>query len=536
MGHFMSDEERMDFDVVIVGAGPAGLTAAIRLAQKKPELSIAILEKGAQVGAHILSGAVFNPSALNELLPDWQQQNAPITTAVSDDKLYFLTKNKRYRLPQPPMQHNKGNFIISLGELCQWLAEQAESLGVNIFPGFPASEIIYNDDKSRVLGVKTGAMGLDEQGKPGEMYQPGLIIGAKHIFIAEGCRGSLAEQLLRHFKLRNETKPQHYGIGIKEKWRIGSDQHQLGRVEHTIGWPIPANTYGGGFIYHGSDETISLGLIIGLHAPDPSLDPFMLLQRFKTHPQIAPLLQSGECIGYGARAINEGGWQSIPECHFPGGTLIGCSAGFVNVGEIKGIHHAMHSAMIAADAYLEDATSEVTMRIKQSATGKALYRGRNLYPAFKWGRTAGVVLSGIDQFVFRGKAPWTFSAPIADHLKLNACANPQIKQQKLSHPLMKRLLDQLALTHVDHREHQPCHLQLKDPKTPMAINWPKYGGPEQYYCPAGVYEYVTTDGKQRLQINSQNCIHCKTCDIKDPTQNIRWVPPEGGGGPNYISM
>jgi electron-transferring-flavoprotein dehydrogenase len=533
---FMNEEESLKFDAVIIGAGPAGLSTAIRLKQKNPELEVAVFEKGSQVGAHILSGAVFNPEALNDLLPDWQAQDAPVRQPVTQEYLHHFDKNSSHRAPMLPQQKSKHCYIISLGELCQWLAEQAEALGVAIFPGFAIAEALYSDDRSAVIGVKTQAMGLDKRGEPTDQYQPSMAVYARHVFVAEGARGSTAERIIEHFELRKDCAPQHYGIGIKEKWRINPDKHQAGRIDHSVAWPIPSNTYGGGFLYHAENNELIIGLIVALNSPDPRLDPYLLLQQYKSHPDVAPLLEGGECIGYGARAINEGGWQSIPQCHFPGGSLIGCSAGFVNVAEIKGIHHAMRSGIIAADAYLNDESEKLTHLIKQSKTGKALYRGRNIYPAFRFGAMLGMLYSGIDQFIFRGKAPWTLQAKIPDYQKLKPTHPPELKKASFKADSTLPQLTLVSLTHTHHRENQPIHLQLKDPDLPMQCNWPNYSGPEQYYCPAGVYEYVEADGQLHLQINGQNCIHCKTCDIRDPKQNIRWTVPEGGDGPNYVGM
>lgn len=532
----MDQEETLSFDAVVIGAGPAGLSSAIRLKQRNPELEVAVFEKGSQVGAHILSGAVFNPEVLTELLPNWQTLDAPVRQAVTEEHLLHFEKNSSRPVPMLPKQKSKHCFIISLGELCQWLAEQAEALGVAIFPGFAIANARYNNDKSAVIGVQTRAMGLDKNGEKTDQFQPSMTVEAKHVFIAEGARGSTAEQVINHFSLRQDCAPQHYGIGIKEKWQIDPSKHQAGRIDHSVGWPIPKDTYGGGFVYHGENNTLIIGLIVALNCPDPKLDPYRLLQQLKSHPTIASLLQNGECLGYGARAINEGGWQSIPQCHFPGGSLIGCSAGFVNVAEIKGIHHAMRSAIIAADAFIDNECEQLTTKIKQSKTGLALYHSRNIYPAFKYGTMLGMLASGIDQFIFRGRAPWTLQAKTPDYKKLQPTQPPELKKHSFKAESTLPLLNLVELTHTHHRENQPVHLHLKDPALPIQSNWPTFSGPEQYYCPAGVYEYVESDGKKRLQINSQNCIHCKTCDIRDPNQNIQWTVPEGGDGPNYVGM
>jgi electron-transferring-flavoprotein dehydrogenase len=532
----MSEEESLRFDAVIIGAGPAGLTAAIRLKQQKPDLEVAVFEKGSQVGAHIVSGAIFNPEVLTELIPNWQNKNAPVRQKVLREYFNHFDKKTSHKTPLLPQQKSKHCYIISLGELCQWLASEAELLGVNIFPGFSISEPIYNDDKTAVIGVKTRAMGLDKNGNETQQYQPSFHVNAKHIFVAEGARGSVAEQIIQQFFLRKDCSPQHYAIGIKEKWQINSGKHEAGRIEHSMGWPIPNNTYGGGFVYHAENNQLIIGIIVALNGSNPRLDPYFLLQQYKSHPSISPLLEGGECMGYGARAINEGGWQSIPQCHFPGGSLIGCSAGFVNIAEMKGIHHAMRSGLIAADAYVNEKKKNLTHLIQESKTGQALYRARNIYPSFKWGNFFGMLYTGIDQFVLRGKAPWTFKAKIPDYRQIKPVSPPTLKNNTFKAPSTLPLLTLVSLTHTHHRENQPIHLRLKNSKLPIECNWPKYSGPEQYYCPAGVYEYVETEGYFHLQINAQNCIHCKTCDIRDPEQNIQWTVPEGGDGPNYIGM
>ena len=532
----MEEIETLSFDCVIVGAGPAGLSAAIRLAQRQPSLSIAVVEKGAQVGAHILSGAVFNPSVLSELIPDWAQRNAPLRQAVKQETFCYLTQNRRIPLPMLAEQRSKGCYIISLGELCQWLAQEAESRGVHIFPGYAIESPCFDTEQNTVVAVQTRAMGLDQSGQPTAGYQPSIRLAGNHIFIAEGARGSTAEQIIQHFNLRASAQPQHYGIGIKEKWRIQPKNHQPGRVMHTIGWPIPHHTYGGGFVYHADKQELIIGLILALNSKDPRLDPYERLQQFKQHPSIETWLEGGECIAYGARAINEGGYQSIPTCHFPGGSLIGCSAGFVNLAETKGIHHAMRTAMLAADAFIDKEPEQLTRRIKASQTGKALFKSRNLYPAFCWGRVRGLLYAGLDQWLLRGKAPWTFTCPTPDHAQLKQTTPPKLKEHKLSSKTTIPLMSLVALTNTHHREQQPCHLQVTDRALFLTSNWPNYSGPEQYYCPAGVYEYIEVNNQQQFQINSQNCIHCKSCDIRDPNKNITWTVPEGGDGPNYTGM
>lgn len=538
--------ESIHFDVVIIGAGPAGLSAAIRLAQlakiKQRELSIAILEKGASVGSHILSGAVIDPIALNELLPDWQAQGAPLNTPATDDQFLLLTANNGYRLPTPRAMHNKGNHIISLGKLCQWLAQQAESLGVNIFTGFAAAGIHY-DESGRVCGIATGDQGIDKNGEKTAQYQPGVDIYAKQLLFAEGCRGSLTKMLMQRFDLCKNAQPQTYAIGVKELWEIPVAQHQPGKVLHTIGWPLDNQTYGGSFLYHLENQQVAVGFVVGLDYSNPYLDPYEELQRFKTHPKIRSIFQQGRRINYGARALNEGGWQSIPQLHFPGGLLIGDCAGFLNVPRIKGIHTSMKSGMIAAEILMaQDDLAAVNLpdyqtAIQNSWIGKELYQARNVRPAFHWGLWAGLAYSAFDQYVLQGKAPWTLSHGAPDHARLKLAKNSiKIDYPKHDHQLTFDKLESLFVSNTHHAENQPCHLQLKDPRIAIEKNLADYDAPETRYCPAGVYEIVDRDIMPRLQINAANCLHCKTCDIKDSTQNINWVPPEGGGGPDYGQM
>jgi electron-transferring-flavoprotein dehydrogenase len=539
--------EQMQFDVVIVGAGPAGLSAAIRVAQRAERdgrtISIAVLEKGAEVGAHLLSGAVLEPRALDALLPDWREKATFTATPVTHDRFSFLTASKAYRLPTPPQMHNKGNVILSLGGLCRWLAAQAEALGVQIFPGFPASGPIL--ENGRLVGVKTGAFGIAADGshKPG--YQEGMELRAPITLCAEGARGSLAGQLMSAFHLRQGVQPQTYGIGLKEVWEVKPEHHRPGEVFHSVGWPLDQATYGGSFLYHWGANLVSLGFVIGLDYQNPYLDPYETLQQFKTHPEIRKLLEGGRRISYGARALNEGGWQSIPKLTFPGGALIGCSAGFLNVPKIKGIHTAMQSGILAANAIAEgwqengEPLLELTgyeTALRQSWVGEELHRARNIRPAFRHGLLAGLGYAALDTYLLRGRAPWTFPHH-ADHTQLK----PAASCKRPAYPahdgvLTFHKLDSVYLTNTNHTENQPCHLQLRDPSLPISHNLPLYDNPETRYCPSGVYEMVEEQGAKRLQINAQNCIHCKTCDIKDPMQNIVWTPPEGGGGPNYGEM
>lgn len=548
-----NQDEHMEYDLAIIGAGPAGLAAAIQYAQLCRQHGhtpkVCILEKGASVGAHILSGAVFEPTALNTLLPDWQSQGAPLRTSVTQDKFTYLTKKKSWFLPTPSTLNNAGNYIISLGELCQWLGKQAESLGIDIFPGFCAAELLFAESSpfSKIIGVKTGAMGISKQGEKTSSYQPGVNILAKQTLFAEGCRGSLSQQLIQHFKLDQHAAPQIYGLGIKELWEISSDLHMPGKVVHTVGWPLNNQTYGGGFIYHLDKNLISIGLIVGLNYKNPYLDPYQLFQQFKHHPSIQPLLKQGRCLKYGARAINEGGIQSIPKLTFPGGALIGCSAGFVNVGKIKGSHNAMQSGMLAAQSAFEFIYSSATdtnqselisypIQLKKSSVYRELYQVRNLKPGFNLGTLGGLIYAAIDQYVLRGHAPWTFSHK-PDYVQLlNKNKFKPIHYPKTDGLVSFDKLTSVSRTNTFHEENQPSHLKLKDPSAAIEINYRLYASPETRYCPAGVYEIIEQDKTPYLQINAQNCIHCKTCDIKDPTQNIVWVPPEGGGGPNYGNM
>ncbi|MDE2337417.1 MAG: electron transfer flavoprotein-ubiquinone oxidoreductase [Alphaproteobacteria bacterium] len=537
--------EIMAYDVVVVGAGPAGLSAAIRLKQLKPELSVCVIEKGSEVGAHLLSGAVFEPRALTELIPDWKEKGAPLNMPVTEDRFLFLTKNKSFQLPTPPQMHNKGNHIISLGVLAKWLAQQAEALGVEIYAGFAGAEVLY-DDSGAVTGVATGDMGVDKKGKHTDAYQPGIELRAKQTLFAEGCRGSLTKTLFEKFKLRRDCDPQTYGLGIKELWEIPARQHQPGLVVHTIGWPMDGSTYGGAWMYHAADNIVSVGFVVGLDYKNPYLSPFEEMQRFKTHPAIRAVLEGGRRISYGARALSEGGLQSLPKLSFPGGLLIGDTAGFLNVAKIKGNHAAMKSGMLAAEALVDmfrngDPAGKECQgyrkKFDESWVKDELRGVRNIRPGFHRGLWAGLFLAALDTYIFRGNAPWTFKNH-ADHTVLKRAKDmPKIDYPKPDGVLTFDRLSSVFLSNTNHAEDQPCHLQLLDPSVPVKINLPEYAAPEQRYCPAGVYEIMRDEkGDPRLQINAQNCVHCKTCDIKDPTQNINWVVPQGGGGPNYTGM
>ena len=543
------ERESMEFDIVIVGAGPAGLAAGIRIRQlaqeQGKEVSVCIIEKGSEVGAHILSGAVFEPKALNELIPDWKERGAPLHTPVVSDKLLLLRERRAVRLPTPPQMNNHGNYIISLGTLCRWLAEQAEAIGLEIFPGFAAAEILYHGDGS-VKGIATGDMGVAKDGSKTANFQAGFELHAKQTIFAEGCRGSLTKELFDQFSLRDDINPQTFGIGIKELWEVKPDRHFPGRVEHTIGWPLTSDTYGGSFIYHLEDKLVSVGFVVGLDYPNPYLSPFEEFQRFKNHPSVRPTFEGGRRISYGARAINEGGYQSIPKLTFPGGLLVGCTAGFLNVPKIKGSHTAMKSGMLAGEAVFEALTtgvedlvvSKYEHSIKKSWVWDELYRARNIRPAFRWGLWPGLIYSAVDTYIFRGKAPWTFTNH-ADHGCLKkATSEKQIEYPSPDNEVSFDKLSSVFLSNTNHEENQPSHLVLRDENVPIAINLADYDAPEQRYCPAGVYEIITDEANSepKLQINAQNCVHCKTCDIKDPTQNINWVEPEGGGGPNYPNM
>ncbi len=549
----MSERESMEFDVVVVGGGPSGLATAIRLRQLAQEsgheLEVCLVEKGSEIGAHIVSGAVFEPRALSELFPNWQELGAPVETAVRADDFYHLKDDQKARkLPHwmiPKPMRNEGNYIISLGNLCRWLGEQAEQLGVNVFPGFAARELLLND--GRVAGVVTGDMGVGVDGQAKSSFEPGYELRGKYTVFAEGCRGHLGKQLEQQFDLREGVEAQHYGIGFKELWTIDADKFQSGLVVHTLGWPMDSHTEGGGFLYHLGDNQVSVGYVIALNYRNPWLSPFDEFQRWKQHPTIRGHLEGGKRVGYGARALNKGGLQSLPKLTFPGGMLVGCEAGFLNAVKIKGSHTALKTGMLAADTLFsalsngDEGGADLTGfsdSVKSSWVYDELFRGRNFEPAQnQWGTWLGGAFTWIDQNIFGGKLPFTLKNPLPDHARLApAKSATKIDYPKPDGQISFDKLSSVFLSSTNHEEDQPVHLVLADKQLPLRDNLPKFAEPAQRYCPAGVYEVVEEDGQSRFQINAQNCVHCKTCDIKDPAQNITWVTPEGGGGPNYSNM
>jgi electron-transferring-flavoprotein dehydrogenase len=546
------ERDSMEFDVLVVGGGPAGLAAAIRLkqlaAKAGSDISVCVIEKGSEIGAHTLSGAVMDPRAITELMPDWKAQGAPLDTEVTEDEVLFLTATKSYRTPNwalPSGLRNHGNYIVSLGAVVRWMGQQAEALGIDVYPGFAAAEILY-DDQGAVRGVATGNMGVGRDGEPTDNFQPGMELLAKYTLFAEGARGHLGKQLIAKYRLDADSDPQTYGLGIKELWEVDPARHKRGLVVHTAGWPLDNATYGGSFLYHFGENLVSVGFVVGLAYQNPWLSPFEEFQRYKTHPAIRSTFEGGKRLSYGARAITAGGIMSLPKTVFPGGALIGCDAGFLNASRIKGSHAAIKTGMLAADAAFEalgagrsaDELSAYPAAFRSSWLYDELWQARNFKQWMSKGLVTGTLMHGIEQVVLRGKAPWTLHHAHADH----ECLRPASEFQPIVYPKPdgKLTFDRLSsvfLSNTNHEENQPIHLTLKNASVPVGTNLARYAGPEQRYCPAGVYEFVKNDDQSdRLQINAQNCVHCKTCDIKDPTQNIVWVVPEGGGGPNYPGM
>jgi electron-transferring-flavoprotein dehydrogenase len=541
------ERESMEFDVIIVGGGPSGLAAACRLLQLDDSLSVVVVEKGSEIGAHILSGNVFEPTGLDELFPDWQKMGAPVKTSVTGDRVHYLT-SATGALPVPGLflprpMHNTGNYIISLGQLCQWMGEQAEGMGVNVFPGFAASEVLY-DENDRVIGVATSDMGIGKDGEKKSSYTPGYELLGKYTVFAEGVRGNLGEQLIKKFDLRGDADPQHYGLGIKEIWEIDPELHEEGLVVHTLGWPMDSHTEGGGFLYHADNNRVFAGFIVALNYKNPHMSPFNEFQRWKTHPKIRRYLEGGKRIAYGARAVNKGGLQSLPKLSFPGGVLVGCTAGFLNGAKIKGSHTAIKSGMLAAESIHSALTSDraelgdYEESVKSSWIYEELYRSRNFGPALhKFGTFFGAAFAFIDQNIFFGKLPFTLHNKEPDYASLDRASEARvIDYPKPDGNLTFDRLSSVFLSSTNHEEDQPAHLTLKDDAVPISYNLPEFDEPAQRYCPAGVYEVVEEEGSAKFQINAQNCVHCKTCDIKDPKQNIVWTVPEGGGGPNYSNM